>query len=236
MKGETYLGRKCTCGNSERYVSNDRCVVCRIEKARAWRRANPDAVRASSKRWRAANLEQWKEIQRAWTRLNLADRRKKIKAWRVKNAKRVQIANKAWIEANKEKARAYNKEWRVANADRRAKTNREWRAANLERHTKLSRLWYKNNPDKVRARAHARRARKRNAVGKFNHKDVAQLYANQGGLCLCGTTLFNYHVDHKTPLSRGGSNWPDNLQLLCAPCNDSKGSKLSGVEWMRTAA
>ena len=31
-----------------------------------------------------------------------------------------------------------------------------------------------------------------------------------------------YHVDHRMPLSLGGSNYPDNLQLLCPTCNLSK--------------
>lgn len=35
----------------------------------------------------------------------------------------------------------------------------------------------------------------------------------------------NYHVDHIMPLVLGGSNWPDNLQLLCPRCNMKKGSK-----------
>jgi 5-methylcytosine-specific restriction endonuclease McrA len=31
-------------------------------------------------------------------------------------------------------------------------------------------------------------------------------------------------------VSRGGSNWPANIQLLCAWCNRSKGAKLM-EEW-----
>jgi 5-methylcytosine-specific restriction endonuclease McrA len=33
------------------------------------------------------------------------------------------------------------------------------------------------------------------------------------------------------PLSRGGSNWPSNLQLLCKTCNSSKNNRTM-EEWL----
>jgi 5-methylcytosine-specific restriction endonuclease McrA len=36
-------------------------------------------------------------------------------------------------------------------------------------------------------------------------------------------------VDHKIPLSRGGSNWPSNLQPLCFRCNVVKNDKVEGA-------
>jgi len=35
-------------------------------------------------------------------------------------------------------------------------------------------------------------------------------------------------VDHIVPRARGGQNEPTNLQLLCEPCNASKGAKDGG--------
>ena len=35
----------------------------------------------------------------------------------------------------------------------------------------------------------------------------------------------NVEIDHKIPVSRGGSNEPDNLQATCGYCNARKGAK-----------
>ena len=40
-------------------------------------------------------------------------------------------------------------------------------------------------------------------------------------------------VDHILPKSRGGTDHPDNLQLLCSGCNRSKGNKTM-AEWKAT--
>ena len=53
----------------------------------------------------------------------------------------------------------------------------------------------------------------------------------QGGRCAyCGRTLRRgrLEIDHRTPLSRGGGNGLDNLQLLCRPCNMRKGIQSDG--------
>lgn len=38
----------------------------------------------------------------------------------------------------------------------------------------------------------------------------------------CMGMLTRYHIDHKTPVSRGGTNDIANLQLLCPACNLKK--------------
>lgn len=87
---------------------------------------------------------------------------------------------------------------------------------------------YINNKDRYKANSSRRRARLINAEGHHNASEIRIIYHNQSKTCVyCSEriTLKSFHADHKTPLSRGGSNWPSNIQLLCAGCNLSKGTK-----------
>ncbi len=60
-----------------------------------------------------------------------------------------------------------------------------------------------------------------------------RLYGFQEGVCIGCETHFPFRVmdvDHILPRSKGGTDHPDNLQLLCSGCNRSKGGKTM-AEW-----
>jgi 5-methylcytosine-specific restriction endonuclease McrA len=74
--------------------------------------------------------------------------------------------------------------------------------------------------------------------GIFTKQDIERLWGAQAGQCAhCAVSLLvSCNLDHKTPLSRGGSNWPDNLQLLCRSCNSCKGAKTMDERLCQIAA
>ena len=60
----------------------------------------------------------------------------------------------------------------------------------------------------------------------FNAKDKEHLYAAQKQKCTgCGERfpMRNLTVDHIKPFSKGGTDKPSNLQLLCNSCDSIKG-------------
>lgn len=64
------------------------------------------------------------------------------------------------------------------------------------------------------------------AAGRMpDRHEIGRLLCQQDARCIyCRSLLQGFHIDHKTPVSRGGSNEIDNLQLLCADCNLRKSS------------
>lgn len=76
------------------------------------------------------------------------------------------------------------------------------------------------------------------AGGKHTKHDIRLLYDAQHGCCYyCGKPLGAFgtrgafHVDHLLAIVDGGDQWPDNLALACAFCNQSKGAMGEHAMW-----
>lgn len=118
------------------------------------------------------------------------------------------------------------KRWRNSRVLRLAQ-NKVWRESNREHVRHYASQYQKENRDKTCAWANARRARQSGADGRYTDDDIARLYQIQGAQCACCRKSLEdgYQVDHIMPLALGGTNWPRNLQLLCADCNRSKSAR-----------
>lgn len=86
--------------------------------------------------------------------------------------------------------------------------------------------------DKERALQHAHDLMRASANSTSHRRepiprDVQHfVFQRDGGVCQeCGTNE-DLQFDHIIPVAMGGGNGPDNLQLLCGPCNRSKGGQL----------
>lgn len=193
------------------------CKVCVRHRTAQWRRNNPERAQSNVVAWQKANPDKRKAISDRW-RFKHADQVKAIGArYRQQNSDKERERHQRYREANKEKIASYNKRYR---AIRRAERN------------EYNKAYYRKNPHIARAMWHRRRAIKANAMGSHTPEDIATLYKSQKGLCWwCGKHVGDdYHVDHRIPLSRGGSDNPENLVVSCVPCNESKWAKLPS-EW-----
>lgn len=155
--------------------------------------------------------------------------------------------SKKWQDNNRERLNENQREWRQKNLakvrEQQRKKNHKWYRNNREyfidyyqdnkdRIRTRNRAWFQNNPQKRSSYEATRRAREQGALGEYTNHDIENLMHMQRAMCAECRKGINtgYHVDHIMPLSKGGSNYPHNLQLLCPSCNCSKHAK-DPVDW-----
>ena len=129
--------------------------------------------------------------------------------------------------------------------DRNERYYRENRGEHLERTNRRRREVYWENPQAGRERvkryrqarpekvlewAHRRRAQKLSAPGQHTAEDIKAQRRRQRGKCYwCKEKIAGSgHVDHVTPLSRGGNDGPGNIVIACPDCNLRKSNKMPG--------
>jgi 5-methylcytosine-specific restriction endonuclease McrA len=122
--------------------------------------------------------------------------------------------------------------WREKNKDRKREQDRNWRRDNKERvreiQAKSHKKWRANNLQKERARISHNRAARKLVEGTYSADDLQRIKLAQKNKCaICRVPLHQVipHIDHIIPIASGGSNYPSNIQFLCAACNLSKGCK-----------
>ena len=150
----------------------------------------------------------------------------------------------------------YDRQWRKNNLDKRRETVRKFKLKNPDKVYAWKRQWIKNNLDKYRETA--RKAYHRNpgaAIEKVQRRRslkkgvtverlpngyqqvllLAQKFLCAGPHCRADISWDGkrkgYDIDHIVPLAKGGPHKLENLQLLCPPCNMSKGKKMM-EEWL----
>lgn len=126
-------------------------------------------------------------------------------------------------EIFREKTRQY----RLKNPGKVAEAGRRWNEVNRDyvRQKRLEKI--RANPEAERARKLKLRARRQNVEGEHTAQDIRDIFKSQRGKCAyCRVKLGTaYHVDHIVAISKGGTNFRSNLQLLCRPCNMKKHAK-----------
>ncbi len=82
-------------------------------------------------------------------------------------------------------------------------------------------------------RAHALRSRQSapsagSPIRRSIPRDVRlRVWERDGGRCTVCASEFDLQYDHVIPFALGGGSSEDNLQLLCGPCNQRKGSAIA---------
>lgn len=204
---------------SKKHGLSSACRTCCKARAAKVRSDNPDKNKTYLAAWRKANPEKSRES---------------CKNWRENNPERAKELSRIYRHTNKDDVRAKRKEWESENRDVVRRLARETYARNKEKKQEKNRRHYAENKEIYRARDRNRHAMELACEGSHTAEEIIALYEFQQGKCaspVCGHAPLHkdgprkFHADHMDPLSRGGSNWIANIQLLCPTCNRKKGAK-----------
>ena len=247
-----YLRRRvepcCVCLRAQKaaYRASHRKELSARETARYW--SNHEEERAKRNARREANKDrlnaeareryhQDPEASRQKARDSYQRNREAIRAGQKRyyeeNREKLKEAIKDYYEANREKILAYQRQYQQENSERleeyRKAYFKRWYSVeeNRQRMLERSKRWREEHPEKNAAKQRNRLARIKAAEGSHTAEEVLAIGEGQGWLCFyCLTpTEEDYHVDHMTPISRGGSNSMENLAIACPSCNISKSTK-----------
>jgi len=131
---------------------------------------------------------------------------------------------RAWREANVERIRENTRRYNDENRELIRKKQRKHRSENRELYRERQRA-RKVCPAKQRVYDNTRRARESGADGTCTPAQYLLKSEYHGNKCIYCGARDNLTVEHRIPLSRGGTNWPANLAPSCVSCNCSKGTR-----------
>jgi len=166
-----------------------------------------------------------KSCKKAYHKDNKEKLVERAKKWNEGNPERAAGHRKKWLSKNMEKVKEYAKN-RVFPPGHQKEQSRRRREKNPELMREYRRRSEKKNPQAKAIRENRRRAIKIAAPGTgVSRREWQEVLRQQGGKCLrCGTSD-DLSMDHVVPLVKGGADDPDNIQVLCRPCNSKKGIK-----------
>lgn len=198
------------------------------EKRRA---AGREAVR----RWRQRHGKDYAPRRRQLDRERYASERESVLPARRKQystdpafAERIRRTNREWYARNRENRRAYRLRYRQEHGDRLRAREREGDRRRYADDPRAQLDYYKQwrlrNLDRARNYLRVSRNKRRAAAAgqHFTFAEWEALLMQHAGRCAyCGSTE-RIEADHRTPLSRGGTNLIGNILPACRRCNRRK--------------
>ena len=132
----------------------------------------------------------------------------------------------------RENARIYYLKTKDLTREKRMANQRKWRVENREKYLEQNRRQYYNNPLR-RIQKYVSNMKRQRLLSNLTVETVQRVYEDNIKkygtltcyLCMQVIVFGRDNLEHKIPVSRGGSNLYENLAISCSKCNNKKGTK-----------
>jgi len=226
------------CGEFKEHRAFGLCYNCYSKR---WSAENPEKIKKiqkkSSRKYYIKHLEKEKARGKKYCAENIEKVKARYKKYRTENPEKVRKASDKWAKEHPEKVKEYKKKsainFRINHPERVREFNKKWREKYPERVKELDRKKTKkyriNHPERIREYKLKRRVNgtiKSGIIKQIINENILHYGIITCEKCEkeCET---HFHVDHIIPVSKGGNNNYNNLQILCAKCNQEKATKIA---------
>lgn len=214
------------CGGTV-FQKSGKCSACASETFSKWLDENRDKRNSQQAEYRAKNKDKTKSATLKWRSENTEKVIAAYKAYSDRNKDRIAKRASEYGKKNRQRISEQQRRYREINKEKVMLRIAAYNIKNKERRNAKKREWDKRNPGAHIRHNNARRARKQNNGGFLSKGIQEKLLELQRGMCACCKKKLgnDYHLDHIIPLSLGGTNTDDNVQLLHSKCNLKKHAK-----------
>lgn len=123
-------------------------------------------------------------------------------------------------------ARKANTKYSSTHREARRVSCREWRLRNPDYVKAAEQARFRTDSETVLAKNRAYHARRRNAPGKFTASEWLEKIAEYDGRCAYCREVKKLTVHHVVPLSKGGTNYIQDVVPACRSCNSKIGTTI----------
>lgn len=191
----------------------------------------------NSKIYREANLEKVKANSRRYYKENAEVIKQKVKIYRDSHKEECKKRNIEWAKNNPEKRKAickryYHKkmaedpEWFNRKAMEQYNKDKEKSRRRLREYRKSRPAWTRLQKYLRRTRCGDGQVDKEHLNKEFEGLVIEKLKGQNYKCVYCGVDIKeSFSIDHIIPLSKGGTNDIENIDLVCKSCNTKKGTR-----------
>ena len=153
----------------------------------------------------------------------------------AKTHEEIKADMRANYQKNKEERKQKAKEYYEANKDALRPARKKWQQENLDRHREYNQRSYQKDPSRTLVRVRARKIKMMgNGIEPYTLEQVLEEYGPICYLCEADIDLSlprkigvagwekGLHLDHVTPISKGGPDCLENVAPAHAICNLTK--------------